>query len=131
MAPNTPLGQITHSSSDFEKALNPKTMNYDPTLINSDRAVTQTVELTFQQWEFSATKLINFRVNRSGLSVIEFAIEKIEEELEYEGEGEIVLTSPAGNTLRCALDEFDLRDMLVHARIVAIASALEPDMGEF
>lgn len=80
---------------------------------------TQTVELTFQQWEYTATKTTTVGGNCTGLGVIESAIDNIEEELGYD-DGEIILTNAAGDTLRCELWENKLEDMLVCARIIAI-----------
>lgn len=101
-------------------------MNYDPNLTNSGRMATQTVELTFQQWEYTATKTTTVGGNCTGLDVIESAIGNIEEELGYD-DGEIILTNAAGDTLGCELWENKLEDMLVCARIVAITPTPESD----
>jgi len=99
-------------------------MNYDPNLTNSGRMATQTVELTFQQWEYTATETTTVGGNCTGLDVIESAIENIEEELGYD-DGEIILTNADGGTLVCELWEEKLKDMLVCARIVAITPTPE------
>jgi hypothetical protein len=101
-------------------------MNYDPNLTNSGRMATQTVELTFQQWEYTATKTTTVGGNCTGLDVIESAIGNIEEELGYDA-GEIILTNAAGDTLGCELWENKLEDMLVCARIVSITPTPESD----
>lgn len=87
---------------------------------------TQTVELTFQQWEYTTTKTTTVGGNCTGLDVIESAIGNIEEELGYD-DGELILTNAAGDTLGCELWEHKLEDMLVCARIVAITPTPESD----
>ena len=99
-------------------------MNYDPNLTNSGRIATQTVELTFQQWEYTAIKTTPVVGNCTGLDVIEFAIDNIWEELGYD-KGEIILTNADGDTLSCELWENKLEDMLVCARITAITAITE------
>lgn len=99
-------------------------MNYDPNLTTSGRMATQIVELTFQQWEYKATKTTTVGGNCNGLSVIECAIGNIEKQLGYD-DGEIILTNADGGTLGCELWENKLEDMLVCARIVAIMPTQE------
>lgn len=101
-------------------------MNYDPNLTECGRMATQTVELTFQQWKYTATLTTTVRGNCTGLSVIESAIDHIEDDLGYD-EGEIILTNKAGDTIGCELWENKLVDMLVCARIVAIEPTPEDD----
>jgi len=80
---------------------------------------TQTVELTFQTWEYSVTKTTTVGGNCTGLSVIEAAIGNIKDELGGD-DGELILTNAAGEELASELWENKLEDMLVCARIVAI-----------
>lgn len=97
-------------------------MNYDPNLTNSGRMAKQTVELVFQTWEYKAARTVVVRGNCKGHSVIEAAIDIVEEELGFD-EGELVLTNEKGDTCGVELWEFKLEDMLVEARITHI----EPD----
>ena len=99
-------------------------MNYDPNLTNSGRMADQTVELTFQQWEYTATRTTTVGGNCTGLSVIESAVDNIFDDLGGE-DGEIVLSKPNGDTLACELWENKLADMLVGARITAITPEKE------
>lgn len=101
-------------------------MNYDPNFTSSGRMATQTVELTFQTWEYSATKTTTVGGNCTGLSVIESAIGNIEDELGGD-DGELILTNAAGEELGAELWENKLEDMLVCARIVAITPTPESD----
>ena len=87
---------------------------------------TQTVELTFQTWEYSVTKTTTVGGNCTGLSVIEAAIGNIEDELGGD-DGELILTNAAGEELASELWENKLEDMLVCARIVAIEPTLEDE----
>ncbi len=99
-------------------------MNYDPNLTCSGRMADQTVELTFQQWEYTATRTTTVGGNCTGLSVIESAVENIFDDLGGK-DGEIILSKPNGDTLSCELWEAKLADMLVSARIVSITPEKE------
>ncbi len=99
-------------------------MNYDPNLTKCGRMAEQIVELTFQQWEYSATRTATVGGNCTGMSVIECAVDNLFDELGGE-DGEIILSKPNGDTLSCDLWEHKLADMLVGARIVAITPEKE------
>lgn len=95
-------------------------MNYDPNLTNSGNMADQTVELTFQRWEYVTTRTTVVGGNSNGLSVIERAVENVFEELGGSA-GEIRLAKPNGDVLICELWETELSEMLVGARIISIA----------
>lgn len=97
-------------------------MNYDPNLTCCGNMAQQTVELTFQSWEYTTTKTVVVGGNCTGLAVIDFAINKVEEELGYD-EGVLELTDDAGNVLESELWENPLEEMLVGARIISICPA--------
>jgi hypothetical protein len=94
-------------------------MNYDPNLTNSGKCAKQTVELTFQMWDYKKTMTTEIRGNTTGLSVIEAAVENIYDELGGD-EGQIVLERGEDDNLYCELWEWELHEMLVSARIVSI-----------
>lgn len=50
---------------------------YDPNLVLSGRSATQTVRLTFQQWEYTAVLEVAIGGTCTGLSVIESAIDAV------------------------------------------------------
>ena len=99
-------------------------MNYDPNLTCSGRMADQTVEMTFQQWEYTMTKTAVVGGNCRGLSIIECAVENLFDELGGE-DGEITLTNANGDTLSCELWETKLEDLLVGARILSITPQAE------
>lgn len=82
----------------------------------------QTVELTFQVDDYVATKTATVGGNCLGFSVIESAVENVFDDLGGE-DGELTLTRPNGDTTSVELWEFELKDLLVAARITSI----EPD----
>ena len=102
--------------------------NYDPNLTNCGKCAEHTVELTFQMWDYTKTIRTTVGGNTRGLSVIECAVENIEEDLGGE-DGRIVLKRRGGATLECELWEEKLSDMLVAARIVSIKP--DGDVNEF
>ncbi len=97
-------------------------MDYDPNLTSSGRMANQTVELTFQMWEYTKTMTISVGGNCTGLDVIECAIGNIEDELGGDS-GEIILTNSDGDELSVELWDCKLEDILVGARITAISPA--------
>jgi len=97
-------------------------MNYDPNMTTCGLSAKQTVELTFQQWEYFKTMTATVAGNATGLSVIKCAVDIALEELGGEN-GRIVLQKPNGDTLECELWEHDLPSMLVGARITEIVAA--------
>lgn len=112
--------------------------NYDPNMTLSGRMAKQTVQLTFQIWQYKATKEAVVGGNCMGFTVIDFAIAQVYEslpyqEIRYDGKdyyvAEITLEDDEGNILLCEDEENQrddwLRDMLVSAEIVAI----KPDNG--
>lgn len=99
-------------------------MNYDPNFTNSGHMADQIVELTFQQWEYTAMLTTTVGGNCTGLSVIECAVENVLDKLGGEA-GAIVLKKPNGDTLSCDLWEHRLANMLVGARIIAITPRKE------
>jgi len=95
-------------------------MNYDPNLTTSGRMATQTIELTFQQWEYTATFTTTVGGNCRGYNIFDAAIDNVFEDLGGE-DGEMTLKKENGDTLAVELWEDDImKDMLVGARIVAI-----------
>jgi len=102
-------------------------MNYDPNLVLCGRMATQTVRLTFGQWEYRKTMEVTVDGNLQGLSVIEAAVENALDEL-LKGcveDATIILVNEKGDELLCELDEIDddcLRDMLISAEIIDIYS---------
>lgn len=94
-------------------------MNYDPNLTMAGNMVKQTVELTFQQWEYTATYTTTVGGNCTGLSVIRAAVSNIDEQLGGE-DGVLTLKKPNGDECLCELWEHKLADMLVSARITSI-----------
>ena len=107
-------------------------MNYDPNLVSCGRMATQTVRLTFGQWEYRKTMEVTVGGNLQGLSVIEAAIENALDELlegciEY---ATIILVNEKGDELSCELDEINddcLRDMLISAEIIDIQPTRRPE----
>lgn len=100
--------------------------NYDPNLTSAGRRATQTVELTFKQWQYSATATVEVGGNCMGLSIIESALESAYDKLPTTSwdAAYIVMTDSEGNELTVEdLDERDydwLNAMLVKAEITSI-----------
>lgn len=105
-------------------------MNYDPNLTNCGRMATQTVRLTFGQWQYRGTFDVTVRGNISGLRVIEYAIENLLEDLptvpffnDDTGENDEMSVFLLGE-LECMDDDLRredwLGDMLISAEIINI-----------
>lgn len=98
--------------------------NYDPNI----RFATQEVAITFQSWDYKATKVAHIGGNCKGLSVIETAIDHIYSELaDKQGTNypSLELINDSGEAMDCendgAQDSIDwLKDMVVNAEIVSI-----------
>ena len=110
-------------------------MNYDPNLVFCGRMATQTVRLTFGQWEYRMTMDVNVGGNCRGLSVIEAAVERAYDELPdapHASEAKIIiLTNADGERLDCEEDDEDwLQNMLIAAEIIDIRPAKHKKEGE-
>ena len=100
-------------------------MNYDPNMTNSGRMAKQTVNLVFQQWDYTAEIEQVVGGNCTGLSVIDCAVCNAYECLDADRNTPFILmTNPGGEVLHCGDDEDRgedwLKDMLVRAEIVSI-----------
>ena len=94
-------------------------MNYDPNLTLSGRMATQTVRLTFGQWEYRKTMDVRVGGNCRGFAVIGGAVEIARDKLD----GRITLKNTDGDELTCEDDDDDpdwLEDMLLNAQIISI-----------
>jgi hypothetical protein len=94
-------------------------VNYDPNYTNCGRNAKQTVEMVFQQWDYTLTKTSVVGGNCTGIDVIRSAVNILDDELGA-NDGQITLTNPAGDTLQVELWEHPLEEMLVSARITDI-----------
>lgn len=104
-------------------------MNYDPNLTNSGKMAVQTVKLTFASWEYRAERTVEVGGTCKGFSVIESAVYRAWEGLEFDQCGNveyanITLTDSKGEELICEDDddrgEDWLKDMLISAEIISI-----------
>lgn len=95
-------------------------MNYDPNLTTSGNMAVQTVELTFQQWDYKATFTTTVGGNCRGYDIFDSALDSVFEELGGE-DGGMLLSRENGDTLSVELWEDNImKDMLVGVRILAI-----------
>ncbi|GAB0154388.1 DUF5406 family protein [Marinobacterium sp. BA1] len=104
-------------------------MNYDPNLTLCGRTATQTVELTFQIWDYSKKTVHHVDGNLTGLDVFSAAVEEAYEGLPTDfGCASLTLMNAEGVEMHCADDENEgyqwLKDMLVKAEIVDIQPTL-------
>lgn len=103
--------------------------NYDPNLTSSGNMAKQTVELTFQQWQFSTTRTVTVGGNCTGLSVIETAIENVYDTLPTTGYDAVYIELTDADQGELIVEDLDERDydwlnsLLVSARITAIEPA--------
>lgn len=99
-------------------------MNYDPNMTLCGRMAKQTVNLTFQMWEYTAERTVVVGGNCTGVAVIDCAVEIVYEGLEDDrGYAYIDMKDRDGNELQ-STDEGQgedwLKDMLVKAEILSI-----------
>ena len=108
---------------------------YDPNLVLSGRSATQTVRLTFQQWEYTAVLEVSIGGTCTGLTVIESAIDAVFCGLSSDGRDipYLIMTDTHGSELIAADDddceEEWLSTMLVKAEIVKV-EADAPDVAD-
>ena len=100
-------------------------MDYDPNMMLCGRTASQTVKLTFQQWEYTAEIEQVVGGNCTGLPVIDCAVCNAYDDLYmHEDIPYIILTDSIGASLECVdedcLGEDWLKGMLVKAEIISI-----------
>jgi len=109
-----------------------KIMDYDPNLTNSGRMATQTVTLTFGQWEYRKEITVDVGGNCTGLEVIDCAVGRAYDKLPRKGVylsdddyAYITMDNEDGTESLETEDEDGrhedwLKDMLVEAKIIDI-----------
>ena len=99
---------------------------YDPNLVLSGRSATQTVRLTFQQWEYTVTEEVSVGGSCGGMSVMETALEYVYDRLPVDDHGYASLVMKDANQNELTVDDDDdgqydwLRDMLVKVEIIKV-----------
>ena len=99
-------------------------INFDPIYITSSRRAKQKIKLIFAMWEYRYESIIDVEVNISGVEVINYAFEKLFDQIsDNEDSAILIMTDIWGNRLETSDDERQehdwLKSMLISAEIIS------------